>query len=117
MRIVFTILGLLSLGLGMIGVILPLLPTVPFILLAAFFFAHSSKKMHNYLIYHNFFGPMIRNWQRNGSIHPRAKIAATLSITAVFLISFAIGVPKYVLGIQSITLTAVMFFIWSRPNG
>ncbi len=116
-RIIFIILGLLSLSLGAIGVILPLLPTVPFILLAAFFFANSSDKLHKYLINHNIFGPMIENWHHNRSINPAAKKAATLSVAAVFICSLILKVPTHVLGIQAVTLTCVLIFIWSRPNG
>ena len=71
----------------MIGIVLPLLPTVPFLLLAAFFFAQSSERLHNWIMAHNIFGPMIEDWQNSGAIRPGAKKAATLSIAAVFLLS------------------------------
>lgn len=117
MRWIYTFLGLLCVGLALLGVVLPLLPTVPFLLLATFFFARSSEKLHSWLIEHQTFGPMIRDWQENGAIRPSAKKAATLSIAAVFLISLLLSVPSHVLGIQAIVLGAVLIFIWSRPNG
>lgn len=103
-------------GLGLIGVVLPLLPTVPFMLLAAFCFARSSDRMHNWLLTHKVFGPMIEDWNRSGAISPTAKKAATLSIVLVFGISLILDVKTTVLVIQAVVLSAVLFFIWSRPN-
>ncbi|SDX39538.1 hypothetical protein SAMN05444358_105133 [Ruegeria halocynthiae] len=110
-------LGLLCVALAMIGIVLPLLPTVPFLLLAAFFFARSSSRLHNWLLSHRTFGPMIVNWQSSGAISPGAKRAATLSIAAVFGLSALLSVPSHVLIIQAIVLSGVMTFIWTRPNG
>lgn len=117
MQYLWATLGLLCVALAMIGVALPLLPTVPFLLLAAFFFARSSSRLHNWLISHRLFGPMILDWQTSGAIRPAAKKAATVSIAAVFGLSVLISVPTYVLVIQAATLGAVLAFIWSRPTG
>ena len=104
-------------GLALIGVLLPLVPTVPFLLLAAFFFARSSTRLHHWLLSHQTFGPMIEDWQDHGAIRPGAKKAATLSVAAVFLISLVMQLPSHVLMIQAVTLGCVMIFIWTRPNG
>lgn len=117
MRIFFVFCGLCCVFLAMVGVVLPLLPTVPFLLLAAFFFAKSSEKLHNWLISHKTFGPMITDWRESGAIRPTAKKAATVSVAAVFLLSVIMELPIHVLAIQAITLGAVMIFIWTRPNG
>lgn len=103
-------------GLAILGVVLPLLPTVPFILVAAFFFARSSERLHNWLLTHPQFGPMITDWQTNGAIRPRVKRLATVSVAAVFLISLFAGVKTSVVIIQAIVLSGVLIFIWSRPN-
>lgn len=116
MRFLYAALGLLSLGLGVLGIVLPLLPTVPFLLLAAFFFAHSSERLHSWLISHRTFGPMILDWNERGAIRPAAKKAATLSIAAVLLLSFILGAPSHVILIQIVVLTAVLTFIWTRPG-
>ncbi|MEX0306521.1 MAG: YbaN family protein [Ruegeria sp.] len=110
-------LGLLCVALAMIGVVLPLLPTVPFLLLAAFFFARSSSRLHNWLLSHRTFGPLIVDWQSSGAIRPNAKKAATISVAAVFGLSVLLSAPSHVLIIQAIVLSGVMIFIWSRPNG
>ncbi|MBO9407349.1 YbaN family protein [Shimia sp. R9_1] len=116
MRAIWLICGLMCVAFALVGVVLPLLPTVPFLLLAAFCFARSSERLHNWLLCHKLFGPMIDDWHRNGAIRPSAKRAATLSIMLVFAISLALGVKTTVLIIQAVVLSAVLFFLWTRPN-
>ncbi|MCX8954814.1 YbaN family protein [Ruegeria sp. NA] len=110
-------LGLLCVAMAAIGVVLPLLPTVPFLLLAAFFFARSSSRLHNWLLSHRIFGPMILDWQSSGAIRPAAKKAATLSVAAVLGVSLLLSVPPFVLIIQVIVLGGVLIFVWTRPSG
>ncbi|SPJ27021.1 YbaN family protein [Falsiruegeria mediterranea] len=117
MRVFWLVLGVLCVALAMIGVILPLLPTVPFLLLAAFCFARSSERLHDWLLSHQVFGPMIIDWNTSGAIRPAAKKAATLSVAAVFGLSLMLGLANHILIIQAVTLGAVMIFIWTRPNG
>ena len=115
MRVVWAFCGVLSVSFGALGVFLPLLPTVPFMLLAAFCFARSSPQLHHWLISHPVFGPPIIDWQERGAISRRGKIAATVSIAAVFGLSLALGVRPAILAIQATVLAAVLTFIWSRP--
>lgn len=116
MRIIWLILGLISFAIGVVGIFLPLLPTVPLMLLAAFFFARSSEHLHSWLINHPRFGPSILDWQERRAISKRAKIAASISIALAFGISIAIGLRPMLLAIQGVTLIAVSIFIWTRPN-
>ncbi|GGE55433.1 YbaN family protein [Actibacterium pelagium] len=116
MQIVWLLLGLLCVGLGLIGIALPLIPTAPFLLLAAFFFARSSENLHNWLITHPTFGPMILDWQERGAIRPSAKRAATLSVAVAFLLSLLLGVPTKILIVQALALIGVLIFIWTRPS-
>lgn len=116
MRYLWAVFGLASLGFGLAGAVLPLLPTVPFLLLAAFCFDRSSPRLHNWLVSHVHFGPMIENWRTRGAISRQAKIAASVSILAAFLISVVLGVHPMVLAIQAVVLSAVSLFIWSRPE-
>ncbi|NHX28258.1 DUF454 domain-containing protein [Escherichia coli] len=101
----------------MAGIFVPLLPTVPFMLLAAFCFARSSERLHNWLLMHPRFGHHIVDWQERGAITRRVKWIATVSILATFAISLALGLRPLVLGIQAVTLGCVLLFIWSRPEG
>lgn len=75
-RTVYKPLGFLFLGLGLLGIPLPVLPSTPFILLAAWFFARSSERWHAWLLSSELFGPMIRNWESSRCISLRTKIAA-----------------------------------------
>ena len=114
MRIIWLIFGLIALGLGCLGVVLPLLPTVPFILLAAFCFAKSSDRLHGWLLSHPLFGKMIQDWRQSGAISTKAKKMATLSIALVFAISVITGVKPLILTIQAAVLGCVLLFIWTR---
>lgn len=116
MQFVWLGLGLLCVGLALVGVVLPLLPTVPFLLLATFFFARSSERLHNWLLTHPKFGPAIIHWQERGAISPHAKRLATASIAIVFTLSLFFGVPQGVLIIQAIVLGCVLIFLWTRPS-
>lgn len=115
-RFVWLVAGILSLGLGVIGIALPLVPTVPFLLLAAFCFARSSERLHGWLLSHPTFGPSIESWNSRGAISKRAKKLATASIVAAFSISLALGLRPMILLIQGATLLCVMIFIWTRPD-
>ncbi len=107
--------GFLSLALGVIGIVLPLLPTTPFLLLAAYCFARGSKRLHDWLVHHPRLGPPIRDWQRHGAISRRAKRMAMLAIGAVLLISYLVDAPIRIIVIQVVVLSAVSLFILTRP--
>ena len=96
--------------------ILPLVPTVPLVLLAAFCFARSSDRLHRWLINHSLFGPMISDWNKRRAIRPKAKYMTTLSIGTVFGASILFGAPHFVIGLQAVVLGCVLIFIWTRPN-
>lgn len=68
--------GFLTLGLGIAGILLPLLPTTPFLLLAAWCFARSSPRFYARLVEHKYLGPYIRDYRERGGIRPRARIMA-----------------------------------------
>lgn len=116
MRYIWTSAGLICVGLALLGIPLPLLPTVPFLLLAAFCFARGSKRLHVWLTTHPKLGPPIEDWNQRGAIHTKAKLFATLSVALVFGVSLALSVPNHVLAIQAVTLGLVMLFIWTRPS-
>jgi uncharacterized membrane protein YbaN (DUF454 family) len=88
----FRVLGFVFLGLGAVGVALPLLPTTPFILLSAACFARSSEKWHRWLLANETFGPMIRNWEEKRCISCRVKIigVGTMILVGSFSIFYVI---------------------------
>ena len=109
--------GGLFLGLGLLGVVLPVLPTTPFLLLAAACFARSSPRLHRWLLDHPVFGPPIRNWEENGAISRRAKRLAVGSMAAVLLVSLVLGLGWKVLLAQSLLIAVGCWFVLSRPDG
>jgi uncharacterized membrane protein YbaN (DUF454 family) len=108
--------GLLALGLGILGAFLPVLPTTPFVLLAAYCFARSSPRLHLWLMTHRTFGPNIRNWQAHGAISRRAKRLAAATMVAAFLLSVFLRLPLWVLVVQALALGGAAAFVLSRPD-
>lgn len=116
MKIFWTILGWLALALAAAGVVLPLMPTVPFVLVAAYAFARSSERIHRKLLNHPTFGPAIIAWRDRGAINYRAKWWASLSFFGSIGLALFLGLPIWVLAAQATALAACAAFIWSRPN-
>jgi hypothetical protein len=85
--------GTLCIALGVLGVFLPLLPTTPFLLLAAACYARASRRFYNWLLSNRTFGPLILEWRRHRAIPYRTKISAialmsvTLAVSIVFFVT------------------------------
>jgi len=101
---------------GLIGAFLPILPAVPFLLVAAYAFSKSSKRFHDWLINHRIFGPQILDWQKNGSISRRVKWITSLSMLFGVLLSAALGLGMKIVLIQCVTISIAYIFIWTRPD-
>ena len=109
-------LAYVSLALGIIGIALPVMPTVPFILLAAYAASRGSQRLHDWLLAHPFMGPMIRDWHENGEVSRNSKWLATTMMagTAVMLFLFS---PRLWLAISVSTMMAlVATWLWLRPE-
>ena len=79
-RVLLWIAGSVSLALGVIGVVLPGLPTTPFVLLAAACYARASPRLHQWLLNHRWMGPMLRDWEHDRSLTRRTKTIAVGSM-------------------------------------
>lgn len=81
-KIIFNILGFFFVGLGIVGIFIPLLPTTIFLIIAAYFFAKSSEKYYNWLISNKYFGKFIKDYREGKGVPLKAK---TISITILWL--------------------------------
>ena len=115
-RIIWLAGGLVSLGLGIVGAVLPLLPTTPFVLLAAYCFARSSPRLQLWLESHRIFGPMIANWRAHGAISKRTKISSVAVMAASPFLTWALGAPMWALVAQIVTLIGAATFVVTRPS-
>ncbi|MEZ5455111.1 MAG: YbaN family protein [Lysobacteraceae bacterium] len=115
LRWVWLSFALMALGLGIVGIFVPGLPTVPFVLLASFFAARGSHRLHAWLHRHAVFGPMIRDWEREGAVSRRAKRIALASMVMASLI-MAVFAPIWGWVIGSVSMALVAVWLWRRPE-
>ncbi len=107
--------GCTAFALGSIGIFLPLLPTVPFMILAAFCFARSSPRLEQWMLEHRIYGTHIRNWRYHGAVSRRGKKAAIAAfafsvIVALFLVAF----PWSMISVLAAVIGG--WWIWTRPE-
>ncbi|MEM7765900.1 MAG: YbaN family protein [Pseudomonadota bacterium] len=115
-RLAWGAFGLLCVGFGAIGAVLPLIPTTPFLLLAAFAFARSSTRLHNWLVGHKRLGPLIRNWQRHGAIDRKTKTLSLAAMAAMPVVSVYFGMATWIVAVQVFVLAASAAFVVTRPS-
>ena len=109
-------LAVLSLALGVIGAFLPIMPTVPFLILAAWAAARSSPRLSHWLETHSWIGPLILDWRHGGVIRRRAKWMATLAM-AGGCVSMSIFVRPWWIAAAGIgVMVIVAAWIWQRPE-
>lgn len=109
--------GFLALALGIVGIFLPLLPTTPFVLLAAFFFSRGSERLHGWLIDHPRFGRYVRDWEAEQVIPPVGKYASSLMmVPSVSWVIVTREIPWVLELSMALTVAAVLWFIWTRPS-
>ena len=110
-------LGLAALLAGVAGIFLPLLPTTPFVILAAFFFSKSSPRLHQWLLHHPHMGPYLLEWEKHRVIRLRAKVVATL--TVIVSLTYPIGfmdIPFHAKVIVCVSVFVVFTYIWTRAS-
>ena len=115
MRLAYVLLGAISLILAAAGAVLPLLPTVPFVLLAAYFFARGHPPLEAWLLRHPRFGHHILAWRTSGAISRKGKKAAL----AAFAFSAALGLAFAPFPWKLVPLVAALVggsWIWTRPE-
>lgn len=116
MRGVWFSIGALFLGLGIVGIALPVMPTVPFLLVAVWAFARSSPELRQRILDHPTYGPPVRAWQEHGAIGRPAKIWAVGAMAAGVGLTWWLGLPLWVVALQAAVCTAVGTFVVTRPE-
>ncbi len=106
----------LALGLGFLGIALPGLPTVPFILAASFCAARGSRRLHLWMRRNRRFGPMIRNWEDRGAVSRRAKWLASAMMALCSLLMALSPSPLWAWATGSAIMLIVAIWLWLRPE-
>ena len=115
-RVGWWLLAYASLGLGLIGIFVPGLPTVPFVLLSAFAAARGSERLHAWLLAHRRFGPAIRDWQAQGAVSRQAKWLATAMMALSGGVMLLL-MPNHWWALPGIVVMAlVAVWLWRRPE-
>ena len=115
-RLLWWLLAYASLGLGIVGIVVPGLPTVPFVLLSAFAAARGSRRLHAWLLADRRFGPMIRDWEREGAVSRRAKRLAIGMMALCALVMF-LTAPKWWMAATGTAFMAIVAtWLWRRPE-
>jgi uncharacterized membrane protein YbaN (DUF454 family) len=117
MRQLYLVLGLAFVGLGFIGAFLPVLPTTPFLILAAACFARSSRRLESWLLDHAHFGPSLRAWREHGAIPWKVKLMALGGMGVGLLLFWAGSKPDWILmSCVVVLMLAGLGYVFSRPS-
>ena len=110
------VLAYFFLALAFIGVFLPGIPTVPFLLLTAWFAARGSEKLHRWLYSHPHFGQLLIDWEQNRAVSRKAKVLAVLMMAASWILMYFRVGPGILLAVISVVFTLVSIFLIGRPE-
>lgn len=116
-RLIYLLIGLVAAGLGIVGAFLPVMPTVPFLIVALWAFSKSSQRFHDWLYHHRIYGPVLRDWDQYrvvplwGKIWACVAMAGGLTITAIFF-----KPPVWVIIGTGAIMLAVAAYLLSKPS-
>lgn len=116
MRLAALILAYVFLILAVIGFVLPVMPTVPFLLLSAWFSAKGSERLHRWLYSHPHFGQLLIDWEEQGAVSRRSKVVAVVMLIASWLLMYhRLDNPWLLAGIGGFFMV-ILGFLLSRPE-
>jgi hypothetical protein len=116
-RPLFIAIGIVCVGLGGLGAILPLLPTTPFLLIALWAFSRSSPRLHHWLYTHPRFGPRLQDWHEHGVVPVRVKVSAMTAMLASLAFMVFVGrVRGPVLVLSAVLMLVGAVYVLSRPS-
>ena len=108
--------AVLSLAAGIVGLFLPVVPTVPFVLLAAWAAARSSPRLSRWMEQHPRMGPYIRDWRAGGVVPRKAKWMASILMTASGIGMLLLVGPRWFVWTAIAVMAAVLAWLWQRPE-
>ena len=108
--------AILCLVLGVIGIIVPGLPTTVFVLMAGWAAARSSPKLHYWLWTHRIFGPVLQDWSRGGWVSRKAKWSATIVMALCAVLLLICTAPLWVKIGANTCMACVLVWLWFRPE-
>ena len=110
------VLGWVCVVVGIAGVVLPLLPGVPILLIALWAFSKSSERFHNWLYTHEVYGPPLRAWHQHRVTAPRAKIAASGAMAIAIAILVATSASTILIIVVAGVMASCAAYVISRPS-
>jgi uncharacterized membrane protein YbaN (DUF454 family) len=108
--------AVVCIGLGIVGVFVPGMPTTVFVILAAWAATRSSPRLHGWLLGHRLFGPLLRDWQAGGRVSRRAKWSATASMAVCAVIVACTAHRRWTAVLAIACMSAVLAWLWRRPE-
>ena len=116
-RTILTGLGFLSLGVAVVGLVLPGIPTTGPVLLSAYFFSRSSERFDNWLIGHRVFGPIVRDWRAGLGFSRRAKALAIVAIAVTFSVTIVFAATNVIVRVALVVLAVgIAVYIYRLPT-
>ncbi|MEM7377085.1 MAG: YbaN family protein [Pseudomonadota bacterium] len=115
-RVVFLIAAYVFVGLAIIGVFLPGIPTVPFLLLAAWCSARGSERLHRWLYAHPQFGSLLIDWEEHGAVSRKNKTVAVVMLIASWIFLYFTLSSAWLLGGITLIFLSVSTFLLTRPE-
>lgn len=115
--LIWRVIGLTALLLGVVGLFLPIMPTVPFILLAAWAGSKGWPELEQYLLSHERFGPHIRNWRESGAISRSSKSIATIMFCgSLAMIWLLFPFDQALQAALTFVMICAIIWLWTRPD-
>jgi len=115
-RQLLAVCGFILVGIGALGVVLPVLPTTPFLIAAAACFSRCSPRFEAWLVNHPAFGPSVQAWRRHRAIPKKAKLLAVTAMVLSYAVLLTSGARPVVLVVVALSLLACGSYVLSRPS-
>jgi uncharacterized membrane protein YbaN (DUF454 family) len=115
-RLLWRVLALVLLGVGLIGVFVPVLPTVPFLIAAAWAAGEGWSALETWLVSHRRFGPSIRSWRERGAVSRRVKYWTTVTMASSGVLLLLAPMAGWLRYGTLLLLSAVLAWLWLRPE-